>query len=101
MDNVLSLRGPAAGRKRRNLSDTIDEALTASRMFARAATESRSVVGTIDIATDDPGLEEADAYLKGKSDASLEIVHYCSQTSGFAVRRQRSKVKRQKRGTTH
>jgi hypothetical protein len=60
-DNLLWLRGRAAARKRRSLSDALDEIVTAARTSGADARTAKSVVGTIDIAAADPGLERADA----------------------------------------
>jgi hypothetical protein len=77
-DNLLWLRGRMASSKRRSLSDALDEILTAARLGGRMAGSIRSVVGTIDIASDDPGLERADQYIRGEFEASLAqplVVH--------------------------
>ena len=70
-DNLTWLRGRAAGRKRRSLSDALDEVVTAARLGQYGATERRSVVGTVDIAGDDPDLERADAYIRSLVDTSI------------------------------
>lgn len=59
--NVLWLAGQAARRKKRSLSDTLDEIVTRARQGGSGAEAPRSVVGTIDIAADDPALLGADA----------------------------------------
>ena len=71
VDNLLWLRARAVSRKRRSLSDALDEILTAARTGARGVEASRSVVGTIDIAADDPGLLRADAYIREEMESSL------------------------------
>jgi hypothetical protein len=71
VDNLLWLKGQATSGKRRSLSDTIDALLTAARTGARGATASRSVVGTVDIADDDPGLDQADAFVRKELETSL------------------------------
>ena len=71
VDNLLWLRGQAASGKRRSLSDTIDAVLTAARMSTHGQLTSRSVVGTVDIAADDPGLDQADAYVRSELQTSL------------------------------
>jgi len=71
VDNLLWLRARAVSRKRRSLSDALDEILTAARTGAHGGEASRSVVGTIDIAADDPGLLQADAYIREEMEASL------------------------------
>jgi hypothetical protein len=70
-DNLLWLRGRAASRKRKSLSDAIDEIITAARLGGVASDAPRSVVGTIDIAPDDPDLEKADAHVQSLFAASL------------------------------
>ena len=58
-DNLLWLRGRVAAGKRKSLSDALDEILTTARLGGHAA-DARTVVGTVDIAAGDPGLEQAD-----------------------------------------
>ena len=77
-DNLLWLKGQTASGKRRSLSDTLDALVTAARAGAHGDTTSRSVVATIDIAADDPGLDQADAYVRSAVDDSLArglVVH--------------------------
>jgi hypothetical protein len=69
--NVLWLKGRAAATKRRSLSEALDEVITAARTGGHGAEVARSVVGTIDIAAEDPELGQADAYLQGMFAASL------------------------------
>jgi hypothetical protein len=69
-DNLVWLRGRTASQKRRSLSETLDDLVTAARTDALGS-GSRSVIGTIDIAADDPGLDQADAYVRGEVAASL------------------------------
>lgn len=69
-DNLLWLRGRAARRKRRSLSDALDEVITAARTTG-ALEASRSVVGTIEIPADDPGLDRADQYVRSLFETSL------------------------------
>ena len=71
VDNLLWLKGQTASGKRRSLSDTIDAVITAARTGAHGDLTSRSVVGTVDIAADDPGLDEADAYVRAELEASV------------------------------
>jgi hypothetical protein len=70
-DNLMWLRGRAARTKRRSLSDTLDEIVTAARLGGTASGAIRSVVGTVDIAADDPALERADQYIREQVEASL------------------------------
>jgi hypothetical protein len=70
-DNLLWLKGQTASGKRRSLSDTLDALVTAARTGAHGGGSGRSVAGTIDIAADDPGLDQADAFIRGAFDDSL------------------------------
>jgi hypothetical protein len=68
--NLLWLRGRGYGRG--NLSAAIDDLITearAGRLGERMTV--RSVVGTIDLPADDPGLERADAAIRDLFAASL------------------------------
>jgi hypothetical protein len=62
--NLLWLRGRTTALGRGSLSETVDRLITEARA-GRLGTPSaaRSVVGTIDIAEDDPTLERADAVM--------------------------------------
>ncbi len=71
--NLLWLRGRAAGRKKRSLSDALDEILTEARRGGRGGDAVRSVVGTVDIAGDDPTLARADAAVRSLVDNSLGV----------------------------
>jgi hypothetical protein len=62
-DNLLWLRGRVASGKRRSLSEALDEIVTAARQAGGTPGDIRSVVGTIDLAPDDPALERADMYI--------------------------------------
>jgi hypothetical protein len=68
--NLLWLRGRMARRKRRSLSDALDEVITAARASG-GLDAPRSVAGTIDIAANDPGLEKADRYVRSFFEKSL------------------------------
>jgi hypothetical protein len=69
--NLLWLRGRAVGRKKRSLSDALDEILTTARLGGTGGEAPRSVVGTIDITPDDPALERAGAAVRALFDESL------------------------------
>jgi len=80
-DNLIWLRGRVVSRKRRSLSDALDEIVTAARTGGLGVEPSRSVVGTIQIADEDPGLHQADAYVRSQFDRSLDrplVVHEAS-----------------------
>jgi hypothetical protein len=68
--NLVWLKGPAS-RKKRSLSDALDEILTQARQGGRGGDAPRSVVGTVDLATDDPDLEQADAAIRALLSESL------------------------------
>jgi hypothetical protein len=70
--NLLWLRSRTISTKGRSLSETLDDLVTAARTGGAApAAITRSVVGTIDIAADDAGLDRADAYVQDVFDRSL------------------------------
>lgn len=69
--NLLWLKGRAAGRKKRSLSDALDEIIREARNGGRGAEAPRSVVGTVDIAIDDPDLEHADVVIRSLVGESL------------------------------
>jgi hypothetical protein len=94
-DNLLWLKAQTASGKRRSLSDTLDAVVTAARTGAHGGLTSRSVVGTVDIAADDPGLDRADAYVRGELEASLArglMVHESRTT--YTVPRASAKARR-------
>jgi hypothetical protein len=70
-ENLLWLKGRTTATKGRSLSDTLDSLVTAARTGGHPAATARSVVGTVDIAVDDPGLEGADDYIRSLVDDSL------------------------------
>lgn len=71
-NNLLWLKGRVAATKRRSLSEALDELITSARTGGHGAATTRSVVGTIDIAPDDPTLSGADAYVQSMFAASLQ-----------------------------
>lgn len=71
-DNLLWLRGRAAALKHRSLSDALDAVVTGARLAGPVAPGSiRSVAGTLDISTADPGLDQADAAVRALFDESV------------------------------
>ena len=105
LDNLLWLKAQTASGKRRSVSDTLDALITAARTGAYGATASRSVVGTVDIAADDPGLDRADAYVRSAIEDSLArglAVQESRATStaprGTATPRRTTAVQRKARG---
>jgi hypothetical protein len=90
-DNVLWLRGRAASAKRRSLSDALDQVVTAARLGGQPG-ERRSVVGTVDIAAADPGLDRADDALRSLFDALVSrpsLVREPLPTHGTRIRKRR------------
>ena len=73
--NLLWLRGRAAAAGRRSVSDLLDAIVTDARLAGAASAPSRSVVGTIDIADDDPDLARADE----------EIERLFSRSAGYPL----------------
>lgn len=70
--NVLWLRGRTSAAGARSISETLDRLVTEARTSGRMTdTVARSVVGTIDIAAADSGLETADAALRAEMDMAL------------------------------
>lgn len=64
-DNLLWLKGQAAQSARKSVSEVLDQIVTDARGAGWAdAASVRSVVGTIDVPDEDPGLETADAYVR-------------------------------------
>ncbi|SRR5713101_6177733 len=64
-DNLLWLRGQAKAHGRRSVSEALDRLLSEVRTGRRLPDASiRSVVGTIRIASSDPGLSGADAAIR-------------------------------------
>jgi hypothetical protein len=71
LDNLVWLRGQAT-TARGSISETLDRLVTEARAAGKTQPGTiRSVVGTIDIADEDPLLEQADEVVRGQFDASL------------------------------
>src|SRR5262245_37726703 len=78
--NLLWLKGRGYGHG--NLSAAVDDLITAARSGRLGApASSRSVVGTIDLAADDPQLERADRHVRDLFAASLARPLRVSETS--------------------
>lgn len=69
-DNLVWLKARAGAMGLRSVSELLDDLVTEARATGLAG-PSRSVVGTIDIASSDPALENADAAVRTLFDASL------------------------------
>jgi hypothetical protein len=97
--NLLWLRGRAASRKKRSLSETLDEILTEARRGGRGADAARSVVGTIDITGDDLGLDRVDAPIRSLVDESLGRPWLVREAaSGSTPPRRKSGTRQARRG---
>ena len=70
LDNLTWLRARATSGKWRSLSEALDDIVTAARVSTDGNTV-RSVVGTIDINSDDLSLERADEFVRSQFAASL------------------------------
>jgi hypothetical protein len=72
VDNLLWLRAQAAATSHGNLSAVLDRLVSDARQAGKGEPAAiRSVVGTIDLAEDDPDLEQADAYVRSLFAASV------------------------------
>ena len=92
-DNLLWLRGQAARTSKGSVSELLDRLVGEARRSGRTDPAAvRSVAGTIDLPQDDPGLDEADAYLRS--------VFAASSSAPMVVRepRARPKARRKSRG---
>lgn len=70
-ENLLWLRGQAGGT-RGNLSEVLDRLVREARLAGRTNPAAvRSIVGTIDIAADDPDLTGADTYIRNLFERSV------------------------------
>ena len=79
--NLLWLKSRTVARKGRSVSETLDHLVTAARTGGTAsATQIRSVVGTIDIAADDPDLRDADEYVRGLFESSASMPYLARET---------------------
>jgi len=89
-DNLFWLKGQTAAAGARSVSDTLDRLITEARVAGRVRPDSiRSVVGTIDIADDDPGLDRADAYVRSLVRESIDRSVKQLKQSGRSRRRRR------------
>jgi hypothetical protein len=90
-DNLMWLKGRAGAAGIRSVSELLDQIVSAARASGRIG-PSRSVVGTIDLDASDPGLEGADAAVRGMFDASLGrplLVREASLTHGTGTARRK------------
>jgi hypothetical protein len=71
-ENLVWLRGRVGAGASGSLSELLDDLVTAARSSGAGISGGvRSVVGTIDIATDDPELLGADSYVRTEVERSL------------------------------
>ena len=90
--NLLWLKGQGYGHG--NLSAAVDDLITAARAGRFGVPMAvRSVVGTIDLAVDDPELERADSVVRGLFAASLARPLWVSESRApyEPARRKRSR----------
>lgn len=71
-DNLTWLKGRTRAIGARSVSEVLDRIVTEARTGGREAVPSRSVVGTVDISTDDPDLTDSDGVIRDLFEASLE-----------------------------
>lgn len=71
--NLLWLRGRTAALGRASLSETVDRLISEARAGRFGQPQpARSVVGTVDIAEDDPELERADGAVRDLFERSIQ-----------------------------
>lgn len=87
-DNLLWLRGQAAHSSRGSVSELLDQIVTQARAAGWADSASvRSVVGSIDLPDDDPGLGTADAYVRGLFSSSARQPMLVRERAGRKAKR--------------
>ena len=90
-DNLVWLRGRTKATGARSLSETLDAIVSAARAGGLGpAGASRSVAGTVDIAGDDPDLEQADAYIRDLFTASQARPFVVRERGGGHLRNART-----------
>ncbi len=82
-DNLTWLKGKAGAGGVRSVSELLDQLVTAAREGGRIG-PSRSVVGTIDIAPDDPMLDGADEVVRGLYETSLRRPSMVKETKAVS-----------------
>lgn len=71
-ENLVWLRGRVGAGASGSLSELLDNLVTAARSRGTGIDSGiRSVVGTIDLATDDPDLLEADRYVRAQIERAV------------------------------
>jgi hypothetical protein len=97
--NLMWLRGRAAATGRRSVSDLLDAIVTEARLGRRlAGVPSRSVVGTLDIAADDPDLERADEQIARLFSRSLSRPFLSEASAANSARTGRASRRKKARG---
>jgi len=91
-DNVRWLKGRASAARLRSVSELLDRLVTDARASGHGPV--RSVIGTVDIDSSDPGLEAADAAVRYVFDASLNRPPAVKETPTSYGNRRRSPKKR-------
>jgi hypothetical protein len=98
-ENLLWLKSRTLATKGRSLSETLDDLVTAARTGPDVpAAAVRSVVGTVDIAADDPNLERADEYLRDVVTGSLARPFTVREARPVSGSSRSKRVKRTARG---
>jgi len=85
IENITWLKGRATAAGLRSVSELVDRIVTAARESGRIG-PSRSVVGTIDIASFDPLLEGADAAVREEFDRALGLPARVAEPHAGAAR---------------
>jgi len=87
IDNLRWLQGQVAATKARGVSETLDRLVTSARLGGRVHEQSvRSVVNTVEINPDDPGLDGADDYVRRLTATSTMRPFIARETSPRASR---------------
>jgi hypothetical protein len=91
-DNVVWLRAQAAASSTGSLSEVLDRLVTDARASGRTdARAIRSVIGTIDLAEDDPALEGADAYIRAQFEKSVRRPVLVNESRARYVKQRKSR----------
>jgi hypothetical protein len=91
-DNIMWLKGRASAARLRSVSELLDRLVSDARASGHGPV--RSVIGTVDIDSSDPGLETADEAVRHVFDASLNRPLAVQESSTSYGHRRRSPKKR-------
>jgi hypothetical protein len=93
--NMLWLRDQTIRKSARNLSDAIDQLITAARLRSWGPPRpSRSIVGAIEIPDDDANLDQLGAAMRETFDRSVVRTAFIAREANEPVRRSRRKPTR-------